>query len=218
MHTTIEQGIKFEDLSDSAKDTAMQHYAVHDDYHEPVYEDYTEDGKARGFHIDSIRYSGFWSQGDGASWVGYVVMKDFIAYHIKDEHPLYALSVVLIDLLDEGWVERTARVARSSSWYCHSNTMDVDTAFASWGIFDDVCALNDGPLAGARVAPLISLLEEETNFINDLLELVQDKAREYADAIYEALEEEYESYFEPDNFKELADANDWLFDENGQLV
>lgn len=207
---------KFEDLDDDAKYAAMQAYAVHDDYHETVYEWYTEQGKERGFHIERISYSGFWSQGDGASWTGSVDLCKFIDYHIKEDDTLYALTVVFKELAADSWVDDTVKLTRHSTHYVHSRTMSAGSIEMSWDAFEhDV--LRQGVLVGASIYALNETLED-ADFYNDLADRVLAEARAYADEIYKALEEEYDSYFDHDNFKELADANDWLFDESGQLI
>lgn len=206
----MSEGIKFEDLDTRAKDHAMQHYAVHDDYHEPVFEQYTEAGKERGFDIEDIRYSGFWSQGDGASWTGRVYVDDFVRYHIKEDHRLYAQAVVVLELVDDGWVENMVQVAQRG-YYRHSHTMNIECVAGVWPSPDETLA--KGVLQGASVSELLSTID-----LNAFDEEIADAVRAYADDIYKALEEEYYSYFNEEAFKELADANDWLFDESGQLI
>jgi hypothetical protein len=44
-----------------------------DDWYEEIYARAKEDGPERGFNIDEIQFSGFHSQGDGASWTGTLI-------------------------------------------------------------------------------------------------------------------------------------------------
>lgn len=88
---------KFNELSETAKQHAIDDYAQRSmdwEWWDTVYEDAKEDGKALGYDIDDIRFSGFWSQGDGASWTGRVNLYTFIEKHIPDTHSLHARAQV----------------------------------------------------------------------------------------------------------------------------
>jgi hypothetical protein len=63
----------FAELSDSAKERARNNYREHNldyDWWECVYDDAKTIGALFGLDIDHIRFSGFWSQGDGACFEG----------------------------------------------------------------------------------------------------------------------------------------------------
>lgn len=63
----------FDELSDSAKDRARDWWRNglhHDEWWENVYDMAKEAGAILGIDIDRIYFSGFWSQGDGASFEG----------------------------------------------------------------------------------------------------------------------------------------------------
>jgi hypothetical protein len=45
-----------------------------------------------------------------------------------------------------------------------------------------------------------------------------DEASAYADELYERIRSEYEYETSYDYFVEMAEANEWRFDENGKIV
>jgi len=63
----------FDELSDKAKNKAMEDYAANlgfSFYAECIIEDAKTIGELMGIDIDNVYYSGFYSQGDGAMFTG----------------------------------------------------------------------------------------------------------------------------------------------------
>jgi hypothetical protein len=77
----------------------------------------------QGAFNNEIQFSGFSSQGDGASWTGYVDLADFIEYHNKPDAKDYTQYVVLRELIKDGWCEEKVNVNRHGFYYNHSGTM-----------------------------------------------------------------------------------------------
>lgn len=100
---------------------------VYDGWHEPVYEHAMEVGRLLGFDIHGIRFSGFWSQGDGASWNGYVRLKNAelkeALEYVPDDTWIRAIVEELAPLVLLPKVEFFA--AYTNSRYCHENTMEI---------------------------------------------------------------------------------------------
>ena len=75
MSRTISKEVfTFDELSKGAQKRALDNLrdinVDYDDWAEFLLEQYKEEGVKKGFGIDQIYYSGFSSQGDGASWDG----------------------------------------------------------------------------------------------------------------------------------------------------
>jgi hypothetical protein len=67
--------------------------------------------------VGDIKWSGFWSQGDGASFVGHVKLKKYMEKTGDDKtYPAIAFWAEYIDV----WLER------NDSRYCHENTVTVE--------------------------------------------------------------------------------------------
>ena len=59
----------FNELSATAKEVAIENNRdinTHFDWYEPIFEGFRELALEKGFDVDDIFFSGFWSQGDGA--------------------------------------------------------------------------------------------------------------------------------------------------------
>ena len=54
--------------------------------------------------------------------------------------------------------------------------------------------------------------------IDEIDEIILSAARDYADEIYKDLEAAYEYECSEENYKELAEINEWEFDEEGEMV
>jgi hypothetical protein len=60
-----------------------------------AYDMAVEDGREKGFYIDKIYFSGFHSQGDGASWAGQVDVRQWLEKNVPDSDR--RVSVVCFD-------------------------------------------------------------------------------------------------------------------------
>jgi hypothetical protein len=183
----------------------------------------TEQGKERGFDIEDIRFSGFCSQGDGASWTGRVDLKQFLEYHLKEDNPEYARYFVLQAIIDEGrnWVEHYTNINRHGYHYVHDNMMRLESI--DWGgldnleVGDEERLQADGPLQRADIYQL----REGIN-IGELMDTfetwVLEEAQAYARQIYDDLESEHDHLTSEESLIESAEANGWMFDEDGVLI
>ena len=217
METTTES-FDFLQLPHNARYHAISEYGQPpDDWHEDIYARAMEEAPERGFLIDNIQFSGFSSQGDGASWTGYVLLPDFIEYYNKPEHDDYTQYVVLRELIKDGWCEEQITIGRHGYYYNHSGMMRSSGVDDRIHYVDDDSVVDRGILEGANVKELANSIDTDAMF-NDLDEWVLRKAQAYANDIYKQLKEEYEHYTSEECFKDLCDINGWRFDKHGKLV
>jgi hypothetical protein len=217
METTT-QPLAFDELSNSAKQHAIQEYGQPpDDWYEEIYARAKEEGPERGFNISEIKFTGFHSQGDGASWTGYVDLADFIEYHSKPKDSDYTQYSILAELIREGWCDGSVEINRSGFYYNHSGTMRSAGIDERLQYAEDDSVMDGGILDGANVIELAKSIDYEY-LLNQLDEWVLSKACAYANEIYAQLREEYEAYTEEEYFKDLCDINGWRFDQRGILI
>lgn len=205
---------KYSELSEPAKEKAREHFCaswMHDDWWDCTYEAMKEEGHHKhGFYINDIRFSGFWSQGDGASWSGSVDVADWIASK-PTEYQQQPLTQIFLALLDEGWIESKVLVSFNSSHYCHENTMSVANIDHYYRL-DDGSVMEMGMLKGAEVGELIKLLGETLATLD--MRLTED-CKAFAREVYKQLQEDYESQTSDESVSETYDANQAWFRENG---
>ena len=215
---TTTQLLAFQQLSNYAKQQAISKYGdPPDDWYEEIIALAKEQAPARGFSINEVQFGGFHSQGDGASWTGYVDLADFIEYHNKPEATDFTQYVVLRELIKDGWCEEKVNINRHAFIYSHSGGMVTEGIDDSISYADDDSVMDRGILEGANVKELANSIHTDELF-NDLDGWVLSKARAYANEIYAQLEEEYDAYTSEERFKEVCDINGWRFDNNGNLI
>jgi len=211
---------RYHELPDSAKDVARNHYIenwIHDDWYDYVYENAKEEGGDYGFDIEDINFSGFWSQGDGAMWTGFVNLPKFIMHHIPESIG----RECWLWLFEDGWIDDRVGVYRSGHHYSHSNCMSLACIEQMRHNEDDTVRV-DCILKGASIDTLQNLILADTNCsikdVTDLEELVLNEARQYADNIYDRLRNEYEYECSEGQISECYDANNVLFNEEGKVI
>ena len=218
MDTVQIKAYEFNELPHYAKYHAIQEYGQPpDDWYEEIYARAMEDGPARGFLIDNIQFSGFHSQGDGASWTGYIYLPDFITYHVKPEAGDFAQYTVLVELIKDGWCEESVTVSRNGFYYNHSGTMQSTDIDDRLYYADENSVIDKGILEGANVQELAKSIDYE-ELLTELGNWSLHKAQKYADEIFAQLKEEYHSYTSEEYFKDLCDINGWRFDKRGILI
>ena len=197
MKTITANTYTFSELSDKAKDKARQyhHNAYMSDgfWHECTIDDAKEVGKILGFDIDKIYFSGFWSQGDGASWAGgYEYAKgapDKVASYTGNDAELIRIAKGLQDIQRRHFYKLVASVSRAG-YYRHSHTMRAD-------VEDCTDPYRD---------------------VSDAEEALLELFRDFADWIYKNLEKEYDYQTSDEAIAEAFDANGVAFDEDGNIV
>jgi len=147
-------------------------------------------GKAIGIHIDKIHYSGFYNQGDGAWFEGTYQFNP----NWKADLEAYAPIELVVKTLAESLVsiyntnKLTAVVKQGHTYYCNSSSADI---IVSSPDEDDIDTFESRSL---------------TMYL-----------RSFMNWMYRHIEKEYEYQTSLENFKQVAEANDYHFDENGNL-
>lgn len=139
-------------VNDEMKQELLEKYHdinVDHDWWEFLYEDFKAEMLEKGIDIDDISFSGFWSQGDGASFTGKVRSQDMgkfmDAHDLSERYP----AARYFCQFDEVWLN----LYRTSSHYSHENTVDVSMhdstgnpyveGCARWDIYDTMQTLFD---------------------------------------------------------------------------
>lgn len=206
---TIEQTVfKFSELSESAKEKARAWWRRDQDFDL----EYTIDDAATVadlFGLDirkktvrlmngktrqdpAIFWSGFWSQGDGASFEGAYAYSNGALHSVRNYAPQDATLHAIVRRLQKVQARNFYRLEADitqSGRYVHEMTMRFD-----------VSRTDDRPVS------------------DDDEEELSDCLRDFARWIYRALETEYEYQSSDEVTDELLEANGYEFDEDGNHV
>lgn len=216
---TIETTVyKFAELpTEKAKERARQWYREHNldyDWWEYTYDWYAnilaalgvcpkqkptgrkknKDGVMVNVYGPAFYFSGFWSQGDGASWEGdyhyRTGWRKLLAKETSDKD-LFLIGEKLQDIQKRNMYQLRARVY-TRGHYSHSNTMHMDQLWRD----DD--------------KGVVEYFSTETEVLRIF--------RDLADWLYARLEEEYDHLQSDEVVDESMEANGYEFEENGEPV
>ena len=186
---------QYDELSDKAKAKARDWFRECDTF-DPEMEQFETAARILGItfatdgadnHPD-IRWSGFSSQGDGASFVGSYSYSAEAAQAIRDEFPTGHTLHSIADTLAEIQARYTAPIAArlgQRGRYVHSGSMWLE-----------------------EYAP--------DHLTNDDYQLILASMKRFANWIYICLEDDYDSQREDDYIADTIRANEYEFRENGE--
>lgn len=211
---------KWEELSQTAQQRARDWYIEGLDYEwwDCVYEMCIEDGYELGFCIDAINFSGFYSQGDGARWIGQVDVRQWLEKHVADSIGVSAWC----QLIQEGVIEKHVGVRSFNSHYCHENTMDVGEVVDEGAFEDDEVMELPSVFKGMTIANLYDIIATDPNCqlktTEDISKAIEESAKDYAREIYRRLRQEYEYLCGEEMMLDHFNCNDYHFTEEGALA
>jgi hypothetical protein len=226
MHTTeeveeISTTYTYQQLTDEAKEKVKQWWCEHgiwDDWYDDTYERFKEEGYALGFVIDKMSFTGFYSQGDGACWEGQIDVATWLKTHTEDSIARDAWCA----LIAEDFCNKHFSI-HFRGHYSHSNTMTC----VGWdwvdahGEEDYLYLTKPSIFQGMHYKELHNLIRS-TDFPytdpNDIEQAGFESAKDYADELYKQLREEYEYLTSEESLIESCEANDWQFNEEGEMV
>jgi hypothetical protein len=192
--------MKFNELDERTQDKVLEkHYDINVDYqdwHEGVLDYWKEKLEALGIYKPEINYSGFWSQGDGASFTGSIDQWDILTL-------LSSLKVLkkfryLVDNIRKDNISLSVTFDRISSHYSHENTCRTNI---DWRVESDLVNYD---LVATRA--------------RELEEYLEDWRRDTCHEIYKSLETEYDYQTSREQIIESLEANEYEFDEEGDII
>jgi hypothetical protein len=188
---------KFDELSESAKQKAIDDYRQDGfdyDWWDAVYEDARQIGEIIGIKIDNIYFSGFSSQGDGACFEGKYTYTKGSVKKIKDHAPqdeeLHRIARELQKLQKKNFYSLSAKV-KQSGHYSHEYCTEIE-------VCDNLNSYGD-------------VTVETEKALSELL-------RDFMRWIYKSLETDWDYLSSDEQIVETIQANEWEFDENGDMV
>lgn len=187
----------FNELSEKSQAYALDEYRYSEtdgyDYDISTLEDEQNRLDALGYTNAKIQYSGFFSQGDGASFTADVDLKTIIE-RLDTKYQVLKQG----DLLDYIYVS----IKRISHHYSHENTCTVDYDAYCSQYYDD--SVND-------------LLDKYADLIEELANDIEEDRKNQCHEIYKKLGSEYEYLTSDEYLIELFTSNDYEFTEDGEI-
>jgi len=214
-YTEEKTAYQFDELSDKAKERAVSDYrehSMHDGWWDCVYDDYKQKCEAAGFNSPKFQFSGFGSQGDGASFGCSFSFTGDEAGKFLSQAGKAALTTLQVELrlLGESGVPElnaSGHIVIEDSRYAHANCMKFDIPFRLWSF------------TGEFSTEGYELMEAfEAKYAEGVYESILEAARDIADDLYRDLEKEYEYLTSEETVAEMSEANEWEYDEDGRMI
>ncbi len=196
---TVEKTVyKLQELEGKGRENALdwlRERATQFDWWEFSFDQFKEVGEILGIEIKDIYFSGFWSQGDGACFVGSYYYKKGAAKALKVEWPadteLHRIADKLQAIQRRNFYRLNAVITKGGR-YAHEHSVEIETEM-------------DGMFAAVQ--------SDEGNR-GELAEVLRDFMR----WIYRSLEQEYNYLTSEEQLIEMADANGYEFTSNGSIA
>ncbi len=198
------------ELPERAKDRARSWYrkgGFDHDWYDADYEDFQRIAEILGIRLNirtvrlvggrtredpCIWFSGFWSQGDGASWTGSYAYRKSAAADLRAYAPqhqtLHRIAARLQEAQRQNFYQLSAKVTHRGN-YCHAYSMDI---------------------AVTRDSP------SSQEIAGDAEAIIVDALRDLANWLYRQLEQEYDYLTSDEAVDETLIANGYTFTEEGR--
>lgn len=192
--------MQYSQLPSTSKSKAIEKVRNSDGYlnhnwWEFVYDDWIEKLEKLGFEDIDIKFRGFWSQGDGCSFTAKRINICSLILNINiDKYKR------LFDLYCGSCIDMYGSVERSSSYYCHENTVFLNIQWED--VEGQVCL----------------------NYFNihDLFDSFEKEAGEYVKnlccSIYKDLEQEYDDLMSDECIIDYIENNGYDYDIDGNII
>lgn len=168
----------------------------HNDWHDCEIDYWKEKLEQVGYSNVEIQYSGFCSQGDGASFTANVYPKNLTKF--MDQHNLAATYPHMYSIAQHQYV--SLRMTRLSSRYSHEHTVEGDGEMETMYEPDESADL--------REAAMWEIYCKAEHEFPELVKSFEDISRDYMQQIYSDLENEYDHLTSDEAVKETLLAND----------
>ena len=209
----MEKLYTFDQLSADAKERALdKHRQVnteHLDWFDFTYDDAKTIAGMLGFGDIDIAFTGFWSQGDGASFTGEWSPRpydlDAVKNHAPNDEKLHSIADAFQTLsTSHKRYDISAKVERISSHYIHENTVRPTINFNYPDEFDDWNEFQQMVFTAANPKPG-----------QDYEDALTDAVRAFCRWIYRQLEAEYDYLTSDDAVAEYLSTSELQFTEEG---
>ena len=177
-----------EDLKEKVLDRYREINVEDTDWYDYVVDYYIEKLEKMGFEDVDIKFSGFWSQGNGASFTGSITGVDLVR--------LLKISVPRIILKEFDDIDLVYTIKRHGRYF-HENSTHVDYEF------------EDSMETPSRIGE---------QYAEDMEKKLKKWMADYNQDIYRDLEKDYSVQTSDKAVFDTLEANDYEFDEDGKIV
>ena len=195
--TITREIFQFDELSNDAKETARQWWrdgGLDHDWWDSVYDDFDRIAELIGINVTDKQFSGFWSQGDGASFAGSYAYKKGSCKAIRDYAPkdelLHSIADNLAAIQKRNFYSLSASITLRGR-YCHEGSMCISVERDS---------------------------DNYQDYTTDADDVITDAMRSLAQWLYTSLENELKYLNADESVDESIRANEYEFTRDGKIA
>ena len=196
----------YDELTAEAQNNAIeQNREINVDY--PSWDEFIIDEmkdalEKAGIEKPEIQYSGFWSQGDGLSFTARNVNLELLmtASKASEKYPEF------YEALKEGLIDYSCWIERIDNFYVHGRTATL--------ILDSIDNLADDEEDEEEYYRIQDVIDAQ---LYDLTEYLDQWREETASDFYHQLRKEYEYLTDDEAIIETIQANEYYFDQDGNI-
>lgn len=160
---------------------------VDHDWYDFIYDNWKEKLTAFGFIAPIIRFSGFYSQGDGACFDAAIDLETVLKQ--EDIPAEYKKLILAKDSVEFG-------IKSNSSYYSHEHTRFIDWCISDWNV---------------------DVRTQSNIILQSFCDWLESKRIVFCQQIYNDLQKEYEYLTSDEAIKETIIANDYTFESDGSM-
>ena len=202
----------------------MKEIALDDDWWDFIYEGFQEDmNKKFGWapETDDMNFSGFYSQGDGASFTG-TLYQDDVAGIMKKIYKKFPLNKGF----EDGNIDVQIDIERHGR-YVHEKSVSVEISHLDSVDYEEFFDLYEKELQAGELKGVDEYDADECDdaiydyidgYVNELEDTLNEWLEDSCIELYKRLESAYEDMTSDEAMEEMALNNDYQFDEDGNIV
>lgn len=197
---------EYDELSPEAKENAVkvwrEKYPDYPEYdwYDFEFEYWKEKLEELGYNDANISFSGFWSQGDGASFTAKLDSEIIKNRFLKDDEKELLKNCIIY-----------GEIYRTSNHYSHKYTVDCRISDIDYS--NEIYDMEDDDEDKYR-----EIVDRIDGILRDIEDFILVDARNLMTEIYDELEKEYEYLTSDEQIGEMISCNGCEFTEKGELI
>jgi len=222
-----EKTYSFEELPEESKKKALEKNrdinTEYQDWHDPIIEGFEEDMKKLGLDDIVVRYTGFYSQGDGASFTAKVVDQDTF---LRDALEIKS-STEFLDMGDDGDTSKEDDDLRQLTGDLRNIGYDTREKVNPEDLYLSIVEIysrysHEMSITGEVEIDYIDMVDGDdrdwTSFQDGMEDMLTDWARDESKELYQRLYKYYEELQEDEAVADTLIAGDYDFNLDGDIV
>lgn len=188
------------------RERSYEHEHIHEDWYEDTFDSIKAELEELGLHDIEIEFTGFYSQGDGASFTADL--------YSEDKNSFIEITLGLKDIPKNVLEELSIRIVRTDRQHSHENTIRGEVEIDGEDEVPRFSQLTGKPMS----IELEPLMIDVGPYADEIEEALTRWARNKSREIYDTLSKEYEEMFSDETIIDSMRMRGTKFDSKGNEI